>query len=104
MSLASMSPSPFVSETWPPPSQGIRRGAGNSEGARGIRRERGGAGRVRTRRWFLYVGLCSPALGDGGFVDVGGEGYVPEADAVGLEEGDVVVGVAGGFASGNYVS
>ena len=74
---------------------------GGFEGARGGRE--GGAGRVGARRWFLYVGLCSPALGDGGFVDVGGQGYVPEADAVGLEEGDVLVGVAGGFASGNYV-
>ena len=53
--------------------------AGDSKERGGVE---GGAGRGGARRWFLYVGLCSPALGDGGFVDVGGEGYVPEADAV----------------------
>ena len=110
VSLASMSPSSFVSETWPPAFAGDSKGrgefeggAGNSEGAGDSEGARG-AGGAGARPWFLYVGLGSPALGDGGFVDVGGQGYVPEADAVGLEEGDVVVGVAGGFSSGNDVS
>ena len=86
VSLASMSPSSFVSETWPPAFAGDSKGRGGFEGGAGGRGEfEGGAGlgvRAGTRPWFLYVGLGSPALGDGGFVDVGGQGYVPEADAV----------------------
>ena len=76
VSLASMSPSSFVSETWPPAFAGDSKGRGEFEGGAGL------GVRAGTRPWFLYVGLGSPALGDGGFVDVGGQGYVPEADAV----------------------